>query len=144
MRRKSQRGVAIIEFALVLPLLLILTFITAEFGRAMYQYNALTKSVRDATRYLAVQFQSDTHADEARNLVVYGSTSGGSQPLVSGLTLAQVQAAWSTAGTAPVINVVTVTVSNYRFQPLVTTMWDLAMPALTFPTISATMRSQNV
>ena len=32
--KNTQRGVAIVEFALVLPTLLILTFITTEFGRA--------------------------------------------------------------------------------------------------------------
>lgn len=53
--KNKQSGVAIVEFALVLPLLLILTFITTEFGRALYQYNILTKSVRDAARYLSTQ-----------------------------------------------------------------------------------------
>ena len=144
MRRRSQRGVAIIEFALVLPLLLILTFITTEFGRAMYQYNALTKSVRDATRYLSAQFQAESHVDEARNLAVYGMISGGTQPLVAGLTMDRVSAEWGIAGTAPVINTVTVSITGYQFQSLVTTMFDLNMPAITFPPITATMRRQNI
>ena len=139
-----QRGAAIIEFALILPLLLVLTFITTEFGRAMYEYNALTKSTRDAARYLSVQFQSNTQVDEARNLAVYGTTTAGSQPLVSNLATSQVTAVWGTAGTAPVINVVTVTITGYQFQSLVTTMFGLDFPAMTFPPITATMRSQNV
>ena len=51
----NQRGAALIELAFVLPVLLIMTFIVTEFGRAIYQYDTLTKSVRDATRYLTIQ-----------------------------------------------------------------------------------------
>ena len=53
--KNKQNGVALVEFALILPLLLLLTFITTEFGRAVYQYNTITKSVRDAVRYLSTQ-----------------------------------------------------------------------------------------
>ena len=52
---ERQKGTAIVEFALVLPFLLLLTFITTEFGRAIWQYNTLAKSVRDAARYLSLQ-----------------------------------------------------------------------------------------
>ena len=47
--KKKENGTALVEFALVLPLLLILTFITTEFSRALYQYNTLTKSVNAVT-----------------------------------------------------------------------------------------------
>jgi len=48
----KQRGLAAIEFTMVLPFLLLLIFACAEFGRLMFQYNALNKTVRDASRYL--------------------------------------------------------------------------------------------
>lgn len=51
--RDRQRGIAMVEFTIVAPLLLLLMFGIAEFGRALYQYNALNKAVRDAARYLA-------------------------------------------------------------------------------------------
>jgi Flp pilus assembly protein TadG len=35
--KSAQRGSAIVEFALLLPLLLLLTMTTTEFGRAIYQ-----------------------------------------------------------------------------------------------------------
>ena len=63
---------AIVEFALILPFLLLLTFIATEFGRAIWQYNTLTKSVRDAARYLSIQTPG-TQIAEARNLMVYGN-----------------------------------------------------------------------
>ena len=37
----KQHGIAMVEFAIVLPILLILTMASAEFGRAFVQYNAL-------------------------------------------------------------------------------------------------------
>ena len=56
--KTKQIGAAIVEFALTLPLLLLLTMITTEFGRAIYQYNTIVKSVRGAARYLALQTPS--------------------------------------------------------------------------------------
>ncbi|WP_394175076.1 TadE family protein [Thalassotalea litorea] len=47
----KQHGLAAIELTIILPFLLFLLFATAEFGRLLYQYNALTKTVRDATRF---------------------------------------------------------------------------------------------
>ena len=58
-----QRGVALVELALIIPFLLLLTFITTEFGRAMYEYNAVAKATRDAVRYLSFQTPG-THITE--------------------------------------------------------------------------------
>src|SRR3569833_2607684 len=117
-RNGKQSGAALVELALILPLLLLMTFITTEFGRALYQYNIITKSVRDAVRYLSAQ-PPGTGLDQARNLVVYGNTAGTGTPLAIGLPLANVaQPAWQFAGTKPQINTVTITVSVYCFQPL--------------------------
>ena len=43
-----QRGVALVEFALILPFLLVMLVMTAELGRAIYHYGELAKSVREA------------------------------------------------------------------------------------------------
>jgi Flp pilus assembly protein TadG len=139
--KTGQKGVALVEFALVLPLLLTLTFITTEYGRALYQYNTLTKSVRDAVRYLSIQAPNSRIA-EAKNLVVYGNLAGAGTPLAIGLSTGQVQIAWpAPIGAAPVINTVTIKVSGYTFRPLIASAFGLNFGNITYADISATMRS---
>jgi Flp pilus assembly protein TadG len=139
--KNRQKGVALVEFALVLPLLLILTFITTEYGRALYQYNTITKSVRDAARYLSIQ-SPNTHVAEAKNLAVYGNLAGAGTPLAIGLDTGQVQIAWpAPTGAAPVINTVTIRVSGYTFSPMFTNAFGLNFSNILYGDISATMRS---
>ena len=80
-RHSQQSGLAIVEFIICAPLLLFLMFSTMEFGRALMQYNTLTKSVRDSVRHVAgeARFGSTgsiqlTNAliTEGQNLVAYG------------------------------------------------------------------------
>lgn len=136
------RGVATVEFALVLPVLLLLAFLAVEFGRALYQYDVLAKSARAGARYLSMQ-SPGTHVTQARNLVIHGNTEGTGDPLVPGLTAANVPApTWQEAGTAPLINTVTVRITGYAFQPMFASAFGVDFPALAFPAIAATMRSQ--
>jgi hypothetical protein len=142
-RQNRQRGVAIVEFALILPLLLLLTMTVTEFGRALYQYDILAKSVRDAARYLSVQTPG-THTTEARNLVVYGNTAGTGTPLALGLTLANVPVpTWQAAGTGPFINTVTVRISGYTFRSLFASVFGITFGNLAYNDIAATMRSPS-
>lgn len=148
MMQTRQKGVALVELALILPLLLVLTFITTEFGRAMFEYNAITKSTRDAVRYLTFQTPG-TQITEARNLIVYGNLAGTGAPLARGLTLANVPAdtccTWQLTGTSPVINTVTVRVTNYTYHALFASVFGAAFGNangdITFSTITATMRA---
>lgn len=139
----KQTGVALVEFALILPLLLILTFVTTEYSRALFQYNILTKSVRDAARYLSVYNPGDaTKFPIAKNLVVYGNPAGTGSPLVIGLTTTLVpNPVWQTAGTAPVINTVTIRVTGYVFRPLFASAFNVNFGNLAYADISATMRA---
>lgn len=136
-----QKGVALVEFAFVLPLLLVLSLLAAELGRAVYRYNTTAKAVRDAVRYLSVQTPG-THITEARNLVVYGNKAGTGPLLDSALTAANVpDPTWQTAGSDPLINTVTVRVSGYQFRPMIANMFGASFAVITFSDISATMRS---
>jgi Flp pilus assembly protein TadG len=139
--KTTQRGTAIVEFALVLPLLLLLSMITTEFGRAIYQYNTIVKSLRDATRYLSVQ-TPNTKITEAKNLVVFGNIAGTGTALVPGLTVAKVAApTWQTVGTDPLINTVKITVTGYTFHSLFTSVFGVTFGDITYGDISASMRS---
>jgi Flp pilus assembly protein TadG len=138
---KPQEGVALVEFALILPFLLLLSITAAEFGRAIWQYNTLTKSARDAVRYLSIQTPG-TKITEARNLMVYGNTAGTGTPLALGLSTSHVpDPTWQTAGANPVINTVTVRIQGYTFNSMFTTVFGLPFGSITFSNISATMRS---
>jgi Flp pilus assembly protein TadG len=54
MRRDTERGAAIVEMALILPLLIMLVFGIVEFGRAYNTKVTLTHSAREAVRVLAI------------------------------------------------------------------------------------------
>lgn len=57
-RRRAQRGVAAVEFALVLPLLLLLLFGIVEMGFLLYDKSVITSASRAAARQ-AVAFGED-------------------------------------------------------------------------------------
>lgn len=83
---QNQRGAVTVEFAILLVPLLMIAFGITEFGRAIYHYNNLTKSARNAARYLTSQVPGNTAAQvAAKNMVVYGSATVTNQPLLPGL-----------------------------------------------------------
>lgn len=93
--RSAQTGVATVEFAVALPVLLFLFLGVVEFGRAFLQYNMLTRAVQDAARLVAseaLRGQAGTvNLDAAllttaRNLVVFGNGGGTGGALLPGLT----------------------------------------------------------
>ena len=98
-RPGSQRGAAIVEFTVALPLLLFLMLATAELGRALFHYNALNKAVQSGTRYAAANALlgstgtiaiTDRLRAEIGNVVVYGNTSGAGATRLPGLSTADV------------------------------------------------------
>lgn len=138
------RGVAAVEFGLILPLLILLIFGIAEFGRMLYQYNALVKSVRDGARFLSVYSSSDTtnyptHLTEAKCIVVYGNKTCAGDKLVSGLNTTNVTVSQPTIGT---IKMVTVTVTGFNLGYItgyLPAILNVPNP-LSFGDISNTMR----
>lgn len=75
-RAKQTRGQSLIEFALVIPMLLILMIGIMEFSRAWMTKNILTGAAREAARMYAVQ--NNTTAADARAVTVL--TSAGLNP----------------------------------------------------------------
>ncbi len=138
--RSTQSGVALVEFALVLPLILLLSILCVEFGRAIHEYNIVTQSVRDAARHLTT-LNPESGQAQAANLVVYGNTGGAGSPLARGLSVDRVSSSWQVTGTSPAIRIVTVTVTGYAFESMFTTVFGQEFGTLTFPPIQASMRS---
>jgi Flp pilus assembly protein TadG len=99
MDRRGQRGLAMVEFTIVLPVLLLLLLGVTELGRALMRYNALTKALQDGARYAAahalggdtkvVNVDAQLQAD-VRNVVVYGNKAGTGRPVLHGLLPSQV------------------------------------------------------
>lgn len=148
---QRQRGAAMLEFAITsIPLLMIVFGIT-EFGRAIFLYDTLAKSARDAARYLSTQAPGDANAiAKAKCRAVYGNVSCSGNALASGLTTAMVNVCdasscpttHQTQGAAPVINLVTVTIGGadapYTFTLVAPFVLDVS--SFNFSPISVTMR----
>lgn len=79
-----QQGVAAIEMAILLPLLVLLFTGLIEYGRLMWHYDALAKSTRDAARYLADEPAPISTAMQAtaRNMVGDAAEAAGVDGLV--------------------------------------------------------------
>jgi len=57
--RRGVRGQSLVEFALILPVLLIMLFGVFDFGRASYAFNAVSNAAREGAR-VAIVDQSQT------------------------------------------------------------------------------------
>jgi Flp pilus assembly protein TadG len=68
--RKDQRGASAVEFAIVLPLLVVFVFGIIEFGLVLYDKAVVTNASREGAR-AGIVFQPDPRVDEAeiRNIV---------------------------------------------------------------------------
>lgn len=64
--RKDCKGNAVVEFALVLPILLLVLFGITEFGRAIMTKNILHTASREGARLAAVSPLSDTLSVQGR------------------------------------------------------------------------------
>lgn len=157
--RKRQHGSAAVEFAILLLPLLLLSFGVVEYGRAIYNYNTLVKSVRASARLLSSQSpDSDGYTQlvsNARCLAVHGNVDCLGPALAPNLTIAQIKVcdrqSWSECkGSSQTsyrnvptghgtIHLVAVRIEEYAFPfiglPLVTTG-----PTLTLGPIETVMR----
>ncbi|MBK5417644.1 TadE/TadG family type IV pilus assembly protein [Pseudomonas sp. TH31] len=98
---QDQQGMALVEFTIVLPLMLLLLLALGEFGRMLFQYNTLLQASRDAGRYIASQAWNSTLGQvdlttnttlvtQTKNVAVYGVPVSTGTPVVSGLTTSMV------------------------------------------------------
>ena len=120
--RRDDRGVQLVELALVLPILIVLFAAAAEFGRYFQEYTTLAKGSRVAARYLATARTCSADDDlDAKELVVYGNTTGSGSPILNGLTVSNVKIIRRDAAgveTTGFPTTVTVEIINYQHTPI--------------------------
>ncbi|HZH89506.1 MAG TPA: TadE/TadG family type IV pilus assembly protein [Pyrinomonadaceae bacterium] len=111
---RDERGTQLVELAIVMPILLLLLGATAEFGRFFHTYTTLLKGTRAAARYIVSQPPGEGTA-AARNLVVYGNTTGAGAPIAAGLTTANIKITSKASGSGATQ---TVEIQNFTYVPL--------------------------
>jgi TadE-like protein len=118
--RSDERGVQLLELAIVLPIMLVLFGAVAEFGRYFYEYTTVAKAARVGARYLASKSVESgiNYQGNAKNLVVYGNIGGTGSPVLPGLTTANVDVQY-VGGTTGVPDMVKVSIINYKHQSVI-------------------------
>lgn len=119
-RWRSEEGAELVEFALVLPLLLLVILGIAEFGFIFQRYEVVTNAAREGARMAVLPgYQADDFATvktRVRNYVIQGRVPASTtNPSVSVATVPVV-----VGGGLPNINARRVTVTythNYMFLP---------------------------
>ncbi len=82
---RNQTGSAAVEFALVLPLLLLILFGTIEYGILMYDQSVITNAAREGARWGAVQSIGLTHPISCSDPSI-STIQGGNPATCSGTT----------------------------------------------------------
>ncbi len=115
--RRDERGLQLVEAAIVIPIFLLLFAATAEFGRYFYEYTTLAKAARVGTRYLTTAPVTPAEDTIAKNIVVYGNPAGSGSPILTGL--APTHIVITRVGGTPVLPETTrVAVVGYKHQPI--------------------------
>jgi Flp pilus assembly protein TadG len=84
--RRDAAGAGAVEFALMLPVFLLITAGMIDLGRALYQTNTIEKSLRAGAMYAARNSYPLTTAQkaEAENIVKKGNRAGTGKYLIDG------------------------------------------------------------
>jgi Flp pilus assembly protein TadG len=125
--RKNRRGNAMVEFALGSGILMAAFTGTFQYGYIFYRYNTLENAVHTGARWAALgaydsatTTPSSAYATKVKNLVVYGATTGGTNPVLPGLTTDNVT--FTVNFTNGVPSVMEVKIVNYTISAVFGTM----------------------
>jgi len=141
LRSRSQKGNAMLEFALSAGVLIPIMAGTFQFGYGMYTYNKLQSAVNDGARYASNRtyrtLLGATDTDKVKlaikNMVVYGvpSPANGAVPLVNGLGTGDVDVSFATTSGLPTS--VTVKLNTFTIDTIFTNYTITGKPVMTFP-----------
>ena len=111
----SSRGAAMVEFAIVLPVLLLMVFGIVDFGRALYTLNNLTAAVREGARLASTQISPDPTTSGSMSAV---STAVTNYVVAFGGNAGAPTVSETFSGTPPNMQSITVQITNYPFTPI--------------------------
>ncbi|TBW54341.1 pilus assembly protein [Marinobacter halodurans] len=119
--KQKQHGIAMLEFMVAAPLLIVVTLAVTEMAWAFHQYHTMTRATRDGARYMAssaligsvgIIYLDSTLVQETGNLVVFGNVGGTGSPLLPDWSAAEVTV------TSPDASHIRVS-AHYDYVPLV-------------------------
>ncbi len=140
-RSRSQRGSALVEFALAAPLGILALAGTFQFGYAFYVYNQLQLSIRSGVRYASLMDYKGTSStcvaatqNTVQNVVVYGSPTpaAGASPVVRGLANSNVNVNFNPDANGVPTNV-TVSATGFSVDAVFTTFTFNGKPMASVP-----------
>lgn len=134
--RDDERGATLVEYAIAATVFLTTLFAVLEFGRALWVHNALTDAARRGARYAVLHCKSDTSG--VKNVVVYGDSAGGTQPILPDLTVGNVDVTYSSNFTVN-DGTATVKITNYKFNLVL----PLLPKSITMPAYSTSLTAES-
>ena len=141
MRRRGERGHAMLELALSAGVMVACLAGTFQFGYTFYVYNQLVTAVGNGARYAAQRtYRAATPGDlekgrgAIRNMVVYGDSrpEPDAAPVVAGLEPSQVQVEWM-IGDDGAPTAVSVAISRYTIDAVFGEFTFSGRPGVEFP-----------
>ena len=136
-KSNSQRGSAIIEFALAFPAIVMMMGTLFQFGYGFMTYNTLQGAIRSGARYASIaDFDAPGGADfetNVKNVVVYGIPNPDSDPpVVRGLTTSHVIVDSSNQDGTGIPITVSVSISGFELFKVFSTITLTNKPKSTF------------
>ena len=132
-RNQSERGNAILEFALGWSVFLLLFAGVFQYGYTMYVYNALMTSITNAAE-LGSKLNYDTASpstftNQVQNMVLYGDTTAGTKSIIPGLTASNITISVNPEDSMPTD--ITITIQNFSVNAVFATLAFNGKPRVT-------------
>jgi Flp pilus assembly protein TadG len=134
---RDRHGSAMLEFALGAGMMVAVFSGTFQFGYTFLQYNNLQNAVARGAHYAAlVPYDSPTPTPSSafksavQNMVLYGTPTAGTSPVLSGLTASNVN--FTVAFTNGVPSAMTVSITGYTINSIFATTTLTNKPQVTY------------